>query len=342
MLTDALRAARPVASDALRLRVSELASTAPPRRPSPFARLSLRRLTLVAVPVCASAAIAAAVIGGLARPEGAQRTVLPGAYATTGEASGDRDALQQQALAPSAKAGTATSDTAPAPTPGRLQRYSAQLTVAVEDNEALSKATQSALATARSLGGYVVSVDYATGDTGSASMTLRVPTAKVQDAIVRLSGLGRIVTQQVQIDDLQGSVDELTKRENALRERVARLSARLASPGVDPETRATLEARRDAARSELAQVRTQRAQVTGEARFATVQLSLQTERDASVAPVPSRFDRAIDRAGQILAWEASAVLYALVVLGPLALLALAVWLIRRGWRRRETEQLLGT
>jgi hypothetical protein len=106
--------------------------------------------------------------------------------------------------------------------------------------------------------------------------------------------------------------------------------------------RATLEARRDAARSELAQVRTQRAQVTGEARFATIQLSLQTERDASVAPVPSRFDRAIDRAGQILAWEASAVLYALVVLGPLALLALAVWLIRRGWRRRETEQLLGT
>ena len=45
-----------------------------------------------------------------------------------------------------------------------------------------------------------------------------------------------------------------------------------------------------------------------------------------VPPVPSRLDRALDQAGEILAWEASAVLYALVVLGPLALLALAAWL----------------
>ena len=55
---------------------------------------------------------------------------------------------------------------------------------------------------------------------------------------------------------------------------------------------------------------------------------------------PSRFDDTVDRAVEILAVEAMVVLYALVVLGPLALLALAAWLARRGLRRREDERLL--
>ena len=156
------------------------------------------------------------------------------------------------------------------------QRYSAQLTLAVKDVDGLSDATQKALQITRDLGGYVVSVSYATSDTGVSSLTLKVPTANVQDALVRLTGLGKIVSQQVQIDDLQGQVDELTKRETALRGQIARLSARLADPDLDAETRATLEARRDAARAELARVRTTRAQVNAEARYATIQLTLQT------------------------------------------------------------------
>ena len=55
---------------------------------------------------------------------------------------------------------------------------------------------------------------------------------------------------------------------------------------------------------------------------------------------PSRFDDAVDRAVEILAVEAMVVLYALVVLGPLALVAVAVWLGRRGLRRRQDERLL--
>ena len=98
----------------------------------------------------------------------------------------------------------------------------------MKDVDALSDATQKALQITRDLGGYVVSVSYATSETGVSSLTLKVPTANVQDAIVRLTGLGKIVSQQVQIDDLQGQVDELTKRETALREQIARLSARLA------------------------------------------------------------------------------------------------------------------
>jgi DNA uptake protein ComE-like DNA-binding protein len=336
-LTRELRATRPVAGDALRERVRAIAAAQPKRRPSPFASLSPRRLVLVAVP--AAAVIVAAVAGVTALVDSEQGQRL----ADTPLASDSATVAQDSALPPVEKAaagGAAATTTAPAPTQDRAQRYSAQLTIAVKDNDALSKATQSALATARQLGGYVVSVQYATAETGAASMTLRVPTARVQDALVSLSGLGTIEAQQVQIDDLQGQVNELSKREAALRERIARLSARIAAPGLDAETKAMLVARRDAARSELAQVRAQSTQVTGEARFATIQLQLQTEQGSAVPPAPSRFDGALDQAVHVLVWEGVAVLYALVVAGPVALIALLAWLARRLVRRREDERLL--
>jgi hypothetical protein len=87
-------------------------------------------------------------------------------------------------------------------------------------------------------------------------------------------------------------------------------------------------------------VRANRAQVNTEARNATIQLTLQTEQSSLVPPVPSRWDRALDRAGEILAVEATAVLYALVIAGPLAVLAGLAWLGHRGLRRRQDEQLL--
>ena len=60
-------------------------------------------------------------------------------------------------------------------------------------------------------------------------------------------------------------------------------------------------------------MRTTRAQVNGEARYATIQLTLQTPQSAAVVPVPSRWDDAVGRAGEILVAEATIVLYALVV-----------------------------
>ena len=59
-----------------------------------------------------------------------------------------------------------------------------------------------------------------------------------------------------------------------------------------------------------------------------------------MVPVPSRWDDALGRAGEILVAEATIVLYALVIVGPFALLALLVWLGRRGLRKRQEAQLL--
>lgn len=358
-----LRAARPVAGEALRVRVRTIVTAEQGGRSAalPGWRRGWRggwrprwRVALVALPAAAAVAVAVAVIAGVSRT-GADRIAAPPASrselaptapsrtspAAPGAASAGAAPSATTMLAPSAKTGAAVPDAnTPVPAPGQAQRYAAQLSLAVKDGPALSRATQSALATARRLGGRVVSVQYASAETGSAALILQVPTARVQDALVSLTALGRIVEQQVQIDDLQSQLDELGVRERTLRERIARLTAQLGAPGLGSVERATLAARRDTARSELAQARSQRSRVLGEARFATIQLALRTERSSAAVPAPGRLDRSLDEAGRILAWEAAALLYALVVAGPLALAALGALLAHRLARRRQAARLL--
>ena len=108
-------------------------------------------------------------------------------------------------------------DSAIGPTPERAQRVSATLTVEVEGSDDASWPRRTRSDLTRSLGGHVVSASVATGEQGSATMTLRVPVAKVQQAIARLSALGRIVSQEVTIDDLQASLDALERRESSVR-----------------------------------------------------------------------------------------------------------------------------
>ena len=94
------------------------------------------------------------------------------------------------------------------------------------------------------------------------------------------------------------------------------------------------------AQRELADLRTARDQTTREGQLATVSLSLTTEEAAAATPADGRFDRAVDRALDVLEWEAAAVLLVLVAVGPLVVLGLLVWLGVRLSRRRTEERLL--
>jgi hypothetical protein len=229
----------------------------------------------------------------------------------------------------------------PGPIAGRAQRYSAALSLQVEDTDALSEATQQALAIARDLGGYVVSVHYATGDEGSASMTLRVPSSKAADAVTRLSSLGTILAQDVQIDDLQESLEALDHRQQQVRARIAALTAAIDRAESDAD-RARLEEQRAQARAELRELRASRAATAAEAANATVQLDLRTKEDSGAgAPgTGSRLDRALDKALAVLAWEGIVLLAVAIAAAPLALVAAAVWTARRTRRRREEDRLL--
>jgi hypothetical protein len=342
-LISELRAARPVAGDALRERVEELAAREPERRRSPFAAFSFRRFGAFALPATAAVALAAAGAIGLSRSGDSGRIAVDAGETVVREAAPTNtspwSAAQDKALG-KLGAGTAAAP-AVGPVPGRPQRFSAQLTLEVADSDALSAATQRALQITRSLGGYAVSVSYGSAeDAGTAALVVRVPTEKVQEAITRLSSLGTIAGEQVQIDDLGDQLQSLEQRERSLREQIARLTARLEDEQLTDEQRAVLEARRAAAQRQLAAVRQEQAGVRREASLATLSLALRTEEGAA-APAPgSRIDRTLDEALNVLAWEGIALLFVAVVVAPFALLGAAAVVGARIRRRREEERLL--
>jgi hypothetical protein len=325
-----LRASRPSAPAELRARVREIAAEQPVRAPWASWRFPMRRGFLVAVPAAAALAFASAGVLGLARSDVSQQPFA-------------RDAQAEKATLESAAPNLAgAADQAVGPTENRAQRVSATLTVEVADSDAVSRAAQDALDLTRSLGGFVVSSSVATGEEGSAAITVRVPVDKVQDAITGLSGLGRIVSQQVTIEDLQATLDQLERREATVRSQIARIRARLATEALDAQTEAVLRARLQTLRSELTELRTGIASTEAEAQMSTIQLTVVTPGAFGAVAPPSRIDRAIDEAVNVLAWEGVIALGMLIVLAPFALVGFAAWLGRRLYRRHEEERLLAT
>lgn len=349
-----IRASRPAAPESLRARVRALTTEPEPApRRSLLERLRARRMLLVAAPGFAVLAVATAGVIGFAKSGDGERAASRdaprpdvGTYAATTPAqteSGElRSAAPLNAADSAAEAQQGAGTTAPAPTPGRLERYQASLRLRVEDADALSEATQRALRMTRELGGYVVSLQSNVPErgTGGAEIVVRVPRERVQQAIVGFSELGTILAQQVQVEDLQRQVDELGDRIAALTGEIARIRRQLARPNLPAETRATLSVRLAQAQRELADIRTAREQTTREGQLATVSLSLTTEEAAAAAPAEGRFDRAVDQAVEVLEWEAAIVLLALVALAPVAVLGFLVWLGLRATRRRSEERLL--
>lgn len=326
-----LRSSRPSAPPELRARVRELAAQEPAARAGwSWPRLELRRAALVAAPVALAVALVSAGAIGLSRSDGGAETLDAG--------RAESFAAEQTPAGPDLPQGTLGAGTAT----DRAQRVSATLTLEVRDSDAVSRAAQDALDLTRSLGGHVVSSSVTTGRDASATLVVRIPVANVQSAITQLSALGDIVSQQVQVEDLQQTLDDLRARRASLRAQIARIAARLESGTLDPETRAALEARRKTLRAELATIRRGLTTTTAEARAATIQLTIATPGVLGTAATPSRLDRTLDEALNVLAWEGILALAIAIVLAPVALLVLAAWLGRRLYRRHEEERLLAT
>jgi hypothetical protein len=335
-LIDELQASRPVAPAALRARVRETARA--PRAASPWERfrLPVRRVAVVAAPAVLALALVSAGAVGLSRSGGDVFSEAARPVEDTPQS------VEKETLGANDLGAGATRDAAPGPTTGRAQRVSATLTVEVSDSDAVSDAAQDAIDLTRRLGGHVVSSSVTTGEQAAATMTVRVPVGKVQQAIAGLSGLGRILSQQVTIDDLQASLDALERRQASLRNQVARVRARLDTESLEPEERAVLETRLQRLQRELRELRRGITATQAEARMSTIELTVATPEAGVVAPAPSRLERTLDEALDVLVWEGVIVLALAIVLAPIALLGLAAWLGQRLYRRREDERLLST
>src|SRR5918995_21047 len=127
----------------------------------------------------------------------------------------------------------------------------------------------------------------------------------------------------LRVDDI-GALSDATKQ------------AQHGNPSLSDENRVVLQSRLTSNREKLTGLREAMKSTRAEAATSTVYLSLTTE-EISAAPVGgSRLDDVKD----VLAWEAIALLYVLVVAGPFVIIGVLVWLLIRLLRRRETARLL--
>ena len=159
----------------------------------------------------------------------------------------------------------------------------------------------------------------------------------MQSALAELSSLGTIVGQRYGIDDLQQQADSLQREIEATQRRIAGILAQLESPNLSNADRAVLQSRLSSARAELARLRQALSGTRAEASTATVYLTLTTEE---IEPGAVGGGSRLDGVKDVIAWEAIALLYAAVIVGPFLVVGFLVWLVFRLLRRRETARLL--
>jgi hypothetical protein len=323
-----LRGARITAPSELRERVRLIAAA----DATPTRRFTWRRALVVALPV--AAAIAASVV--FTRPSDQRAAHTPAAVHTM--------AIPQhgsaRVLTPTVTTITGTTDSAfgaggaaklavPS-TPGRVQVYGAYLALRLESATAVSDGVKTALRIASSLGGYPLSVHASSeAKVASADLVLKIPRAHVQEAIARLSALGTITSENVDIQDKEAAL-------NATDRKIARLQKQLRELRAETPS-ATTPKRVAALESQIARLQRASAATKRSAHYATVQLHLTSAK----AIVPHKQGHGpLHGVVVALTWLGIGAVYALAIGAPLAVLALLLWLAARAVRRRREDALL--
>jgi uncharacterized protein DUF4349 len=317
-----IRAAEVEAPAELRARVRLIAATAPPERRSLFNR---RRLVAVLVPVAAAVAVAVVVTRPTNHPAAVVqpfRTDLAPTITAEGKA--------KVAATPNAQTGS-TAHLAPVtPSATRAQKYSASLTLRVPNATAVSNTTKRAVAIISGLGGYVVSAHVdAASKTASSELVLKVPKTNVRTAIARLSALGTITAEQVDIQDLQAGIATTDRTMQRLQRQLKSLRAEPVTPTVTRQITALTTRIQRLQRTEAATLRA--------ARYATVSLRL-----ATPAPVPPKHHGHGPLHGLDVAfrWIGIGAVYGLALGVPALVLIGLGWLGVRTIRRRRENALL--
>ena len=351
-LLNEIRATKPEAPSALRERVRALSVQAPTSEPlldrvrfTPVLSNFGWKRAVLAVPAMLVVALLAAGVIGITRDDvstggdEAASSFASDAGRNRSTIAPSASAESSEAAPPATKAVGDAAGGAVAPVPGQLQRFEAELGLRVDDVDALSDATKQAQQIARDHGGTVASLQYdaPSEGVGTAQITLRIPTAEVEAALAELSQLGTIIGQRYGIQDLQQQADSLQTQIEQTQRRIAQILAQLGSPTLSDENRVVLQSRLTSNRQKLTDLRAAMKSTRAEAATSTVYVTLTTEE---IQATPVGGGSRLDDVEDVLAWEAIAALYVLVVVGPFVLLGLAVWLVLRLLRRRETARLL--
>jgi hypothetical protein len=219
----------------------------------------------------------------------------------------------------------------------RDQQRSATLTLAVPRRE-VDRAAGRVGQVAAELGGFVASSSISSN--GGGDLQLRVPSNRLDDAIRRLSDIGRVRELSRRSVDITSSVVSARDRLRDARAERKALLAQLATATTVNETESIRE-RLDIVAREITGARRRLARVNNRANFADVWVTLAIARAAGEedqgawTPADAWRD-----ALRVLEVAAGVLLIAAAVLLPLTLLWLLIWLARRGLARRGRERAL--
>jgi hypothetical protein len=310
-----VRAQRPQMEPAFAARLDRMVDDArtAPRRPRWLAWSSL-------------AGLAAAVIVAVVLVSGNDRTPLRG--------------LSPQVRAPStaAESGAAKSLASPAPVSGQARKVERTTALALSTDRAdVQNVADDVVATTQRFGGIVDSSQTSTSDSeASAVFVLRIPTARLDDAIAALSKLAHVSSLQQGSTDITSSfVSSEARLHDARAERRALLKAL---------ARATTTQAIDAIKARLRDNRSQIAQLKGEldalrrrANLARVDVTVAGNGHASSSGGGWTPADAARDALRVLEVAAGVILVGLAAGIPLALLLGAAWLAAHSTRRRRRE-----
>jgi hypothetical protein len=323
----------------------------PPSRPKKFLR-SLRdhfaALSLATATVGALFLVVLVIANidtGGSDDSGASGSVAKSEVApTVGDSSAKRSAGGSSAdSATSAPPATVAPQSAAAPDVPRsvLKSASITLTTTVGDVQSLS---DRAIRVADTLGGYVAdsSVE-TTGSRATASLTLKVPSAKLDDALTQLSKLGHVSSRSQETQDMTDQREVLEAAVRDARADREGLRNRLEKATTDKQ-RDRLRAQLNTASRRVTRTQRQVAELNNAVSYATIDLTIHGKKaSGGAAAVPD--DRwtpgdAVKDAGRVLEVIAGVLLIGLAIVLPVAILAALAAYGNRGLTRRRRERAL--
>jgi hypothetical protein len=256
-----------------------------------------------------------------------------------GSGAGDSSSSSGGMSAPAQESsGSSASSAAPAPGGARAVEQTTTMTIATAPAR-IDRVASAASSVATDLGGYVSTSNVTNGE--GADLELKVPGARVDTAVSRLSQLGKV-------RGLQRSTLDITSELQTARQQVADLRAerrsllrRLAHAGT-PKIADHARARLAVVTRRLNDARGRVRAVHARADLASLSLTIVAERGGGAAGGhdPWTPGDALHDAGRVLELAAGVAVIVLAVLAPFAVLAALAWLAARMLTRKRRERLL--
>lgn len=181
----------------------------------------------------------------------------------------------------------------------------------------------------------------AAGDAG-ARFELLIPAAKLSDALAAFSAVDTVVSRHEATDDITAPTVRIGEQLRDSRATIDGLLVQLAGADSDEE-RAEVELELRAERHHNAALRSQAAKLGRRANLSRVSLRIETGSGSASAQSGGGWGigDALHDAGHILAIAAGVTIVGLAIVGPLALIALLIWLANRARLHRARERTLG-